>query len=220
MAEAIRSEGGKAEYCRLDVASPEQWRDAIAAVARAYGGLHVLVNNAGIPLRGVGMMTTPLADWQRVLDVNLTGVFIGIQAAAPLIRDSGGGSIINIGSAAGMTGNFATAYSTAKWGLRGLTKSAALELADWKIRVNAIHPGIVDTPLVAGSDDFVAAMKWMTPLDRVGQSEDIAAAVLFLAGDGARFITGIDMPVDGGLVDLATYRAVIRRVRESPSRRV
>jgi len=220
LAESIRSAGGRAEYVRLDVTSEAAWRDAVSHAARTYGGLHILVNNAGVSLRGKGVITTGLADWNRILNVNLTGAFLGIQACAPLMRDAGGGSIINIGSAAGMTGHFATAYSTAKWGLRGLTKSAAFELAEWKIRANAVHPGIVQTPMVEQSPDFVAAMTRLTPLGRTGQSDDVASVVLFLASDAARFITGADIPADGGLVDLGMYSAVVRDVKQSANKAI
>jgi NAD(P)-dependent dehydrogenase (short-subunit alcohol dehydrogenase family) len=145
-----------------------------------------------------------------VLDVNLTGPFLAMRALAPLMRDSGGGSIINVGSAAGMTGHFSAAYSASKWGLRGITKVAAMEFAPWNVRVNAIHPGIVNTALVPGDTAFPQAMTRFTPLGRAAEVEDIAPLVLFLAGDGARFITGSDFPVDGGLVDLGVYDAVAK----------
>ncbi len=220
LAKDIRAASGKAEYVELDVTSEAAWKSAVAHAKKAHGGLHILVNNAGVSLRGKGVITTSLADWTRVLNVNLTGAFLGIQACAPLMRDAGGGSIINIGSAAGMTGHFATAYSTAKWGLRGLSKSAAFELAEWNIRSNAVHPGIVQTPMVEQSPDFVAAMTRLTPLGRTGQSEDVASVVLFLASDAARFITGADIPADGGLVDLGMYSAVVRDVKQSANKAI
>ncbi|MSQ19798.1 MAG: SDR family oxidoreductase [Betaproteobacteria bacterium] len=220
LAQSIKAAGGKAEYVELDVTSESAWTAAVAHAKKVHGGLHILVNNAGVSLRGKGMITTSLADWNRVLNINLTGAFLGIQACAPLMRDSGGGSIINIGSAAGMTGHFATAYSTAKWGLRGLSKSAAFELAEWNIRSNAVHPGIVQTPMVEQSPDFVAAMTRLTPLGRTGQSEDVASVALFLASDAARFITGADIPADGGLVDLGMYSAVVRDVKQSANKAI
>ena len=204
--EAISAAGGSAEYRRLDVASEQDWRDAIAFAKVKLGGLHVLVNNAGIPLRGVALADTNRADWERVLAVNLTGAFLGIREAAPLMRDSGGGAIINIGSTAGINGHFAAAYSASKWGLRGLTKAAAMEFAPWKIRVNAVHPSILRTAMVAGSDSFVAAMEHMTPLARCASLEDVAHAVMFLASDEAAYLTGIDLPVDGGFTELGVYR--------------
>lgn len=175
------------------------------------GSLHVLVNNAGVSLRGVDLAHTSRADWDRVLAVNLTGPFLGIKAAAPVIRDSGGGSIVNIGSTAGINGHFAAAYSASKWGLRGLTKAAAMEYADWNIRVNAVHPSIVPTPMVEDADAFVEAMEYVTALKRSASLEDVAHAVMFLASDEAGYLTGLDLPVDGGFTELGVYRQVWRR---------
>lgn len=175
------------------------------------GSLHVLVNNAGVSLRGVDLAHTSRADWDRVLAVNLTGPFLGIKAAAPVIRDSGGGSIVNIGSTAGINGHFAAAYSASKWGLRGLTKAAAMEYADWNIRVNAVHPSIVPTPMVEDADAFVEAMEYVTALKRSASLEDVAHAVMFLASDEAGYLTGLDLPIDGGFTELGVYRQVWRR---------
>ena len=211
LAQSIRQAGGAADYCRLDVASEQDWHDAVAFAKTKFGSLHVLVNNAGISLRGVDLAHTTRADWERVLAVNLTGPFLGIRAAAPCIRDSGGGAIVNIGSTAGINGHFAAAYSASKWGLRGLTKAAAMEYADWKIRVNAVHPSIVPTPMVSGSANFVEAMESMTPLARSATLDDVAHAVMFLASDDAGYLTGLDLPVDGGFTELGTYAQVWRR---------
>jgi NAD(P)-dependent dehydrogenase (short-subunit alcohol dehydrogenase family) len=211
LALSIRDRGCKAEYRRLDVSSEHDWTDAVAFARATFGGLHVLVNNAGVSLRGVDLAGTTRADWDRVLAVNLTGPFLGIRAAAPLIRDSGGGAVVNIGSTAGINGHFAAAYSASKWGLRGLTKAAAMEYAPWKIRVNTVHPSIVPTPMVAGADKFVEAMEHVTALERSASLEDVAQAVMFLASDEASYLTGIDLPVDGGFTALGVYRQVWRR---------
>jgi 3alpha(or 20beta)-hydroxysteroid dehydrogenase len=200
---------GSAEYIRLDVTDEEAWRALEDDLRRRHGRLDVLVNNAGVAFR-YGMMETSREDFERVLNVNLTGPFLAMRVLAPLMRDSGGGSIINVGSAAGMTGHFSAAYSASKWGLRGITKVAAMEFAPWEIRANAIHPGIVNTALVPGDTAFPKAMTRFTPLGRAAEVEDIAPLVLFLAGDGSRFITGADLPVDGGLVDLGAYDAVVK----------
>ena len=200
---------GSAEFAHLDVTDEEGWRALVDDLRRRHGRLDVLVNNAGVAFR-YGLMETSREDFERVLNVNLVGPFLGMRAVAPLMRDSGGGSIINVGSAAGMTGHFSAAYSGSKWGLRGITKVAAMEFASWKIRVNAIHPGIVNTALVPGDTAFPEAMTRFTPLARAAEVEDIAPLVLFLAGDGSRFITGADLPVDGGLVDLGVYDAVAK----------
>jgi NAD(P)-dependent dehydrogenase (short-subunit alcohol dehydrogenase family) len=211
LARSIAQAGGKAEYRHLDVTSERDWRDAVAFAMQTFGSLHVLVNNAGISLRGVDLAGTARADWERVLAVNLTGPFLGIQACAPHIRASGGGAIVNIGSTAGINGHFAAAYSASKWGLRGLTKAAAMDYAPWNIRVNAVHPSIVETPMVAGAANFVEAMEAMTPMGRGASLADVAHAVLFLASDEAGFLTGLDLPVDGGFSELGTYAQVRRR---------
>lgn len=210
----IRAKGGVADYLHLDVASADNWAEAIAFVKAKSGALHILVNNAGIPLRNADFLSTKQSQWEHVLSVNLTGPFLGIQAAAPLMRDSGGGSIINTGSTAGLTGHFATAYSVSKWGLRGLTKSAAMEFTPWNIRVNAIHPCMVITPMVSGSPDFVTVMSDLTPLGRAATVEDIASVVLFLASDDSRYLTGIDVPIDGGFTGFGGYRQAVRLVKQ------
>ena len=206
-----KSIGVKARYHRLDVANEQDWQDTVAATMTAFGALHVLVNNAGVSLRGVDLAKTTRADWDRVLAVNLTGPFLGTRTAAPMIRDSGGGAIVNIGSTAGINGHFAAAYSAAKWGLRGLTKVAAMEYAEWNIRVNAVHPSILKTAMTAGSDNFVEAMEYVTPLGRSATPEDVAHTVMFLASDEASYLTGLDIPVDGGFTELGTYARVWKR---------
>lgn len=208
---AITKAGGKAAFHKLDVTSEADWQDAIGFAMVKFGLLHVLVNNAGVSLRGVDLATTTRADWDRVLAVNLTGPFLGTRTAAPFIRDSGGGAIVNIGSTAGINGHFAAAYSAAKWGLRGLTKAAAMEYAPWNIRVNAVHPGILKTAMTQGSDNFVEAMESMTPMGRSATVEDVAHAVMFLSSDEASYLTGLDLPVDGGFTELGTYRRVWMR---------
>ena len=211
LAAEIAAAGGQATFVRLDVSKRDEWEAAVALTRNTYGGLHVLVNNAGVALRTADLISTTQADWDRLMSINLTGAFIGIQSCAPLIRDSGGGAIVNIGSAAGMTGHFATAYSVTKWGLRGLSHSAAMELAKWNIRVNCVHPGIVHTPIVAASGAFMQAMLEASPRSKIATAEDVALVVAFLASDDAAAITAIDIPVDGGLIGAGTYFQVRNR---------
>lgn len=203
-----------AEFFALDVASPADWESLRARLQEGGRGLHVLINNAGTAHR-FGLMDTTLERFNEVLAINLAGPFLGMQILAPLMRDSGGGSIINIGSAAGMTGHFSAAYSSSKWGLRGLAKVAAMEFAPWNIRVNSIHPGIVNTALVPGDTAFPAAMTKYTPLGRPAEPADIAPVALFLASDGSSFMTGADVNVDGGLVDIGIYDAVAKEYASS-----
>lgn len=219
-AREIRDTGGDAVYRHLDVSSEDEWKSVVDGIAADIGALHILVNNAGISLRGGRVTNTALEDWNRVLSVNLTGPFLGIRAAAPLIRDSGGGAIVNTGSIAGMVGHFATAYSTTKWGIRGITKSAAMELLEWGIRVNAVHPGLVMTSMVDGSEDFIAALGEQTPMERGAGPEEIASVVLFLVSDDSSYITGHDIAVDGGFVDFGGYNAVLKNVMARPGRKI
>jgi len=219
-AASIRDSGGDAQYRHLDVANEDEWRAAIENIKAESGGLNILVNNAGIPLRGGSVTNTKLEDWNRLISVNLTGAFLGIREAAPLIRDSGGGAIVNTGSIAGLTGHFATAYSASKWGIRGITKSAAMELVDWGIRVNAVHPGLVHTPLVEESVDFVQALADQTPMERGASSEEIAKVVLFLACDDSSYITGHDIAVDGGFTDIGGYWRVLKQVMAQPDQKI
>lgn len=212
VAARIQADGGQAAYLHLDVTDQAQWQECVRDIADRAGALHILVNNAGIAARRTRTIGMARQDWERVLAVNLTGPMLGIQATAELIRDSGGGAIVNIGSAAAVTGHFATPYTAAKWGLRGLTKSAAMELATWGIRVVAVHPGMIETPIVAGSDDFVDVMTASIPSKRTGQPEEVAHVVAFLASDAASFVNGIDVPVDGGFTEFGLYYRVTEEV--------
>lgn len=196
--------GDRGFYVHLDVSRPEDWAAATATVEERFGGLDVLVNNAAI-VRVAGLPAMALADYQAVVAVNQVGVFLGIQAATRLMVPRGGGSIVNIASVDGLSGTPGFgAYVATKFAVRGMTKVAALELAGLGIRVNAVCPGPIDTPAqgdvpeLAGID--VAAMAAATvPLGRIGQPEEIAAAVLFLASDLGSYTTGADIVVDGGL---------------------
>ena len=214
LAAELTESGGTAEFRQLDVTDEAAWTHLAEQLRERFGRLDGLVNNAGVAYR-YGLMETPAEDFSRVLGVNLLGPFLGTKALAPLIRDSGGGSIVNIGSAAGMTGHFSAAYSSSKWGLRGLTKVAAMEFAPWKIRVNAVHPGIVNTALVPGDTRFPDAMLAHTPIGWVSEPAEVAGVVAFLCSSAAGYITGADIPVDGGLVDLGPYFSVTKAYRST-----
>lgn len=199
--------GAQARFHPLDVAREDDW-DALADVLSAeFGAAHILVNNAGITHRA-GTLGTGYADWNRVMSVNLGGAFLGIKALTPLMRRAGGGSIVNIGSVAGLTGYHSVAYGASKWGLIGLTKSAAIELVDFNIRVNAVCPGIIETPLATGAAQNFGVVSRITPQGRPGRPEEIAELVLFLASDRSGFITGEQIVIDGGLWAGGLFRPI------------
>jgi 3alpha(or 20beta)-hydroxysteroid dehydrogenase len=193
--ESLAQELGDAvTYVHLDVTDEQQWSDAVATAEARYGAVSVLVNNAGIVTWGT-IEEMPPADWQRTIDVNLTGTWLGIRAVAPSMRRAGGGSIVNVSSTAGLQGySNIGAYVASKWGVRGLTKAAALELARSGIRVNSIHPGPIRTPMTAGLRPDMAATQ---PIDRIGEPEEVTAMLLFLL-TGATYSTGHEFVVDGG----------------------
>jgi NAD(P)-dependent dehydrogenase (short-subunit alcohol dehydrogenase family) len=206
-----RQRGGEALFMRQDVAEEDAWRAAVARTIDVFGQLDVLVNNAGISdARPLTEMT--LDEWHRVLAVNLDGVFLGLKHGILAMRRSGGGSIVNVSSVAGLVGTpGAAAYSASKGGVRSLTKTAALECAKDKIRVNSIHPGGVKTPLWQRSEwwgGFVqqtggVEAAWKTlggaaPLGRMADAEEIARAIAWLASDEASYVTGAELAADGG----------------------
>ena len=209
--DAIVAAGGSASFARHDVVDEEAWHAVVADVVAQHGGLDVLVNNAGIGVGG-SIVDFSLADWQRQQAINLDGVFLGVRTAIPAMRDSGGGSIVNISSVAGIKGSaILAAYNATKGGVRLFTKGVALECATsgWNIRVNSVHPGVIDTPiwdkvnpelLEAGENTTdLDAMAEGVPMGVVGTPLDIANGVLFLASDEARYITGTELVIDGGL---------------------
>ena len=188
--------GDVARYVHLDVGSPEDWAAAVALTTREFGTLNVLVNNAGIVYRRT-LRNLERERWQRVLDVNLPGTMLGIQAVIEPMTTAGGGSIINMSSIQAMRGTPGNhGYVASKWAIRGLTKSAALELAPNNIRVNSLHPGMIRTPMTAHMpDDLVAA-----PLGRIGEPAEVSTFVVFLASDESSFATGAEFVMDGGLI--------------------
>jgi NAD(P)-dependent dehydrogenase (short-subunit alcohol dehydrogenase family) len=214
----ITRAGGTAIFLRHDVASEENWIAVIAETKSRFGRLDVLVNNAGIAIAGQ-ITELSLADWKRQIGINLDGVFLGTKHGLPLMRAGGGGSIINIASTVALTGSGnMPSYSATKGGVRAFTKSVALQCATAKdgVRVNAIYPGIIDTPVYGKfegapqhgeggantkhiSRDPEALSAQVVPLGVPGQPEDIAAAVVYLASDEARYVTGAELVIAGGL---------------------
>ena len=204
-AEIIAS-GGRAAFIAHDVTSEDDWTAAVAGTTTAFGRLDILVNNAGIVGNQLELMTHSLADWRRILAVNLDGVFLGMRAVGPVMAGQGGGSIINLSSIMGKVAMpNVTAYAASKGGVLMLTKAAAVEWAPLGIRVNSVHPGFIDTPMVANAlhaaengNEMRSAIMAAHPLGRLGVPREIADAVVFLASDEASFMTGAELVVDGG----------------------
>ena len=192
--------GEAAVFLPLDVTSEAAWQKTVAGVTEHFGGLHVLVNNAGIVVFGP-LLGTSLEDYRRVIEVNQVGVFLGMRAAAPAMTSSG--SIINVSSIDGLVGMpFLTAYVASKFAVRGMTKCAAIELAGLGIRVNSIHPGAVETPMVTdmlGAPGALDMFLPKVPLRRVADPTDVAQLAAFLASDESSYCTGSEFVVDGGL---------------------
>ncbi|GAB3120147.1 glucose 1-dehydrogenase [Glaciibacter psychrotolerans] len=196
--EALAAElGDAAAYIHLDVTKPDDWKAAVEFTVAHFGSLTVLVNNAGIA-NGAPITTFPLELWQKTLDINLTGVFNGIQAATPALVAAGpGGSIINISSVEGLRGSAGLhAYVASKFAVRGLTKSVALDLGQYGIRVNSVHPGFIETEMTKAYD----AAQFQIPLARGGAPEEVSKMVLFLASDDSSYSTGAEFVVDGGMI--------------------
>jgi 3alpha(or 20beta)-hydroxysteroid dehydrogenase len=196
--EAAEKAGGNSLGLRLDVTSETGWAAAITRTEEHFGPLDILVNNAAYLHIGT-TESIPLDEFRRVLDTNLTGALLGIRAAAPSMRKAGGGNIVNVNSIAGLTAAPGlVAYSSSKWALRGLTRAAAKELARDNIRVNAVHPGIIETPLAYDPDGNPIVPVDNLAVPRNAAPEEIADFILFTASDQARFATGSEILADGG----------------------
>jgi 3alpha(or 20beta)-hydroxysteroid dehydrogenase len=202
-------------YRHLDVADEAGWVALAAEVRNRDGHVDGLVNNAGIASRQ-RLPHVDLDAWHRALDVNVTGPLLGMQTLRPLM--GAGASIVNVVSIAGLGGHVAAAYTTSKWALRGLSRVAALEFGEAGIRVNAIFPGLVDTPLMASaSPAFGAAAVAETPLGRAGTPEDIAPLVVYLLSAESSFVTGAEIAVDGGLTSHVSHKRIADAIRSHPS---
>jgi 3alpha(or 20beta)-hydroxysteroid dehydrogenase len=200
--ELADSLGEAALYRHLDVSSEDDWKTVVGEAVEGLGGVHVLVNNAGI-LRFIGLAETTLDDYLRIVNINQVGTFLGMREVAKPMMAAGGGSIVNISSIEGLAGMpYLTAYTSTKFAIRGMTKVAALELGPHGIRVNSVHPGMIETDMVkdaaGGHDIDLSPAAKRIALRRMGQSEDIAEVVLFLACDASRYVTGAEIAADGG----------------------
>jgi 3alpha(or 20beta)-hydroxysteroid dehydrogenase len=204
--------GTRIDYRRLDVADEAGWASLGDQLATELEGapLRGLVNNAGITHR-TRLGQTDRSDWDRVLAVNLTGPMLGIQALAPLMDR--GSSIVNVGSSAALSGHYPVAYTTSKWGLRGLTHVAATEYGPRGIRVNIVHPGFIETPMTANAPTAMRdAQLELTPLERLGTADEVARVVVFLLSDAAAYVTGAEVPVDGGATSSAGVKYMADRI--------
>jgi NAD(P)-dependent dehydrogenase (short-subunit alcohol dehydrogenase family) len=201
LADEVATGSSRAYFRALDVTSESDWQDAIAWTLQEFGQLDVLVNNAGVG-DGAVIEDTSLADWHRTIEIDQTGVFLGMKVSADALLASGHGSVINVSSIFGASGGFGTspAYHAAKGAVRVLTKNAAIHWAERGIRVNSVHPGFIDTPLIeaARGTELETAMLDVTPMRRLGKAADVAAGIAYLASDDAAFVTGLELYIDGG----------------------
>jgi NAD(P)-dependent dehydrogenase (short-subunit alcohol dehydrogenase family) len=199
---AISAKGGQIAYIHLDVTRESEWKQAVALAESRFGKLNVLVNNAGISARG-RVEEVSEEDWDRVMDINAKGVFLGTKIAIPAMRRAGGGSIINISSQLGLVGTDITSpqYPSSKGAVRLLTKVTAIQYAKEKIRANSVHPGPIVTPMTEqrrADPAIKALMESRIPMGRYGEPDEVAYCVLFLASDESSFVTGSELVVDGG----------------------
>lgn len=201
VAQELVAKGGDAIYLHHDVASEESWRDVLSKVEAKFGGLDILFNNAGIG-DTLTIEETPMDNYMKTIAVTQTSVFLGMKLAAELLKKSKHASVINTSSIFGISGGFGAspAYHAAKGAVRLMTKTAALGWATQGIRVNSVHPGFIDTPILgnAKETEFGQVLLQVTPMNRLGQPEEIAAGVAFLASDDASFMTGSELVIDGG----------------------
>jgi len=198
----INENGGQALAIKHNVTSTDDWKNIVETAVEKFGKVDILVNNAGI----TGLITQPIEDldeftWDKILDINAKGPFLGIKAVLPEMKKAGGGSIINISSLSGINGVGNAAYNSSKGGLRLLTKNVALDYGKYNIRVNSVHPGTIETPMIemfTNNKEVRDATLAGIPLNVLGKTSDIAYGVLYLASDESKFVTGIELIIDGG----------------------
>ncbi len=197
--ETAASLGDAVSYRHHDVAAGDQWTRVTDELLAEFGRLDVLVNNAGIFQMGT-LETTTLDDWDRMIAINQTGTFLGMQAAARPMKEQRSGSIINISSIAGLSGAaMAHSYAATKWAVRGMTKSAARELAEYQVRVNSIHPGIIETPMLEAFGAMREQIEQAIPFGRTAEASEVAALALFLASDESSYSSGHEFVIDGAM---------------------
>jgi 3alpha(or 20beta)-hydroxysteroid dehydrogenase len=192
--------GEAALYHHLDVSSEDGWREVVESATEAFGSLNVLINNAGV-LHFSSLVETNFADYERVVRINQFGTFLGMRAVVPAMTAAGGGSIINVSSVEGLAGMpFLVAYTSTKFAIRGMTKVAAMELGKQKIRVNSVHPGMINTEMIRGKagEQDLSSIEIPVPLGRIGQPEEVAEVEVFLASDESSYCTGAEFVADGG----------------------
>lgn len=208
LAAQIRAAGGSATPHRLDVTSSTDWDELAETLGDFESALVGLVNNAGVASRS-SLVDTTDEHWRLVIDVNVTGAFYGMRALAPLLARAAMSSIVNVSSVAGMTGYRSPAYSTSKWALRGLTKDAAGEFAQWGVRVNSIHPGLIETPMIEkSSPEFVISHLRSIPFNRAGRADEVSRLVGFLISDDSSYISGSEIAIDGAFSSSGLYYRV------------